>query len=79
MSISPMSLGAARVVWQRKIHRVYIVRGFLSGRPNWLPLPLSQASAALPPLVPGGGTHSLVGEGAGGANSNEGKDTLDIT
>jgi hypothetical protein len=29
-----------------------------------------------PPLVTGGGTNSLGGEGAGGANSDEGTDTL---
>ncbi len=34
--------------------------------------PHPQASVAPLPLVPGGGTHSLAGEGAGGANSDEG-------
>jgi hypothetical protein len=51
-------------------HRVYRVPGFLSSRPNWLPPPIHpQASIAFsppPPLVPGGGTHSLAGEGTGG-------------
>ncbi len=36
------------------------------------PPPHPQASVAPPPLVPGGGTHQLGGEGAGGANSDEG-------
>jgi hypothetical protein len=43
---------------------------FLSSRPNWLPLPPH------PPHFFQGGTHSLAGEGAGGANSDEGTDTL---
>ncbi len=51
--------------------------GFPSNRPNWLPPhPLPQASVVLLPLVPRGGTHSLAGEGVGGANSDKGTDTL---
>jgi hypothetical protein len=39
------------------------------------PPPHPQASVS-PPLVPGGGTHSLAGEGVGGPNSDEGTDTV---
>jgi hypothetical protein len=38
--------------------------------------PDPQASVVLSPCGSGGGTHSLVGEGAGGANSDEGTDTM---
>jgi hypothetical protein len=49
-------------------HRVHRVLGFFSSRPNWDPLT---------PLVPGGGTHSLAGEGVTGVpNSDEGTDTV---
>jgi hypothetical protein len=52
-------------------HRVYRVPGFLSSRLSSLP-PHPHASIANPPppLVPGG-THSLAGEGAGGANPDK--------
>jgi hypothetical protein len=52
-------------------------QGFLSSRPNWLPRPLTPQASVAPPLCfQRGGTHSLVGEGAGGANSDEGSATL---
>ncbi len=58
--------------------RVDGVAGFLSSRPKWLPPPLTR-KGVLPPLwFQGDGTHSLAGEGAGGANSDEGTDTLEI-
>jgi hypothetical protein len=49
--------------------------GFLSSRPNWLPLPPHRQVSVAPPLVPGGGTHLLAGEGWG-ANTDEETDTL---
>jgi hypothetical protein len=52
------------------------VPGFLSSRPNWLHRPPYPHASVAPPLVPRGVTHSLAGEGAGGAKSDEGKDTL---
>jgi hypothetical protein len=59
-------------------HRVYRVPGFLY-RPNRLPHPLTP-HRGLPSPPPfgskGDGTHALAGEGAGGANSDEGTDTL---
>jgi hypothetical protein len=51
-------------------HRVDRVRGFFPSRPNWDP---PQASV-FPPLVPGGPTYVLAGEGVGGPNSYEGTD-----
>ncbi len=62
-------------------HIVYRVPGFLSSRPVWLPLPphsqTSVASSFGSKVVGGGrGKHSLAGEGAGGANSDEGTGTL---
>jgi hypothetical protein len=66
-------------------HRVDRVPGFFSSRPNWLPRPApSPASECCPPspfgFKWGGGdgqwAHSLAGEGARGANSDEGTDTL---
>ncbi len=39
--------------------------------------PPSECAPPPPPMFPGG-THSLAGEGAGGANSDEGTDTLGI-
>ncbi len=50
-------------------HRIERVRGFLSSRPNWLP----PHRECLPPPPFGS---SLWGEGARGANSDEGRDTL---
>ncbi len=51
--------------------------GFLSSQPNWLPPPPHPQASVAPLLVPEGGQHQLGGdEGAGGANSNEGTDTL---
>jgi hypothetical protein len=60
------------------IHRVYRAPGFLSSRPNWIPLTTSTASECYPPSFGSKGeTHSLAGEGVGGGpNSNEGTDTL---
>jgi hypothetical protein len=53
------------------------VQGFLSSRPDWLhPPPHPLATVALSPLVSGGRPHLLAGEEAGGANSDEGTDTL---
>ncbi len=54
-------------------HRVDRVLSFFSrvvgiGTP---PPPHPEASVFSPPLVRGGGTHSLAGEGVGGPNSNE--------
>jgi hypothetical protein len=48
--------------------------GFLSSRPNWLPPPSYPHTSVAPPLFwfGGRGGHSLAGEGAGGANSDEG-------
>jgi len=67
-------------------HRVDRVLGFISNRPNWDPHPLTRRQLCpLPPLVPGGRTHSVAGEGwwlpitspdAGGPNSDEGTDTV---
>ncbi len=57
-------------------HRVYRVPCFLSSRPNWLPPPPHPQLSVAPPLVPMGGTHSLAGEGAGIANSDELTGTL---
>jgi hypothetical protein len=50
------------------------VPGLLSNRSNWLfPPPQPQSSVASPPPISkAGATHSLAGEGAGGANSDEG-------
>ncbi len=54
-----------------------LVQGFLSSRPDWLhPPPHPLATVALSPLVSGGRPHLLAGEEAGGANSDEGTDTL---
>jgi hypothetical protein len=45
-------------------------------RPNWFLLsPLPQASVP-PPLEPNGGQHSLAGEGAEGANSDDWRESL---
>jgi hypothetical protein len=59
------------------------VPGFLSSRPNWLPLPsYPQISGCPPPLwflgeVGGGGNTCLrKREGVGGPNSDEGTDTV---
>jgi hypothetical protein len=57
---------------------VYRVPGFLSSRPNWLPPPPDRKQVLPPPLVPGGGTHPLGGGGEGGANADEGTDTLEL-
>jgi hypothetical protein len=57
-------------------HRIDRVPGFLSSRPNRLPHPLTRKRVLPPPFGSGGGTHSLAGEGAGIANSDEGTDTL---
>jgi hypothetical protein len=47
-------------------HRVDTVLSFSSSRWNWdTPTP-SPADECAPPLVPGGGAHSLVGGGGGG-------------
>ncbi len=46
------------------VHRVDRLLGFFSSRPNWDPSH-PQESVFHPPLVPGGGTHSLAGEGGG--------------
>ncbi len=54
--------------------------GFLSSRPNWLP-PTSHPQAIVAPrprFQGGGGANSLSGEGAGGANSDEETDTLEL-
>jgi hypothetical protein len=57
-------------------HRVDIVPGFLSSRPNWLPPPLHpQASVAPPPLVPRG-WDTLAG-GRGGRGSQFGRKWTD--
>ncbi len=40
------------------------------------PLTPSKCFPPLPPWFHGGGTHSLAGKGTGGANSDEGIDTL---
>ncbi len=54
--------------------------GIISNRPNWDgdPPTLSHAGECVPSIFGrGGGTHSLVGEGGpGGANSDEGGQTL---
>ncbi len=51
--------------------------GFLSSRPSWLlPPPHPQASVAPPPLIPGGGHTRLREREWGGANSDEGTNTL---
>jgi hypothetical protein len=61
----------------RKQHRVDRVPGFLSGSPNRLPLPPHPQAGVPPPLwFQRGEAHSLSGEGAGGANADEGTDTL---
>jgi hypothetical protein len=69
---------SSRIPSQDQNHRIYRVPGFLSSRPNWLlPPPHQPTSGTPPPLVPrGGGAHSLAEEGAEGANSVEGTDTL---
>jgi hypothetical protein len=55
---------------------VDIVTGILSSRPNWLPRP-SHPLASVSPLVPGGGgTLACEERGRGGADSDEGTDTL---
>jgi hypothetical protein len=48
---------------------VRLTPDFLSSRPNWVPPPSH-------PWVQGGETHSLVGEGVVGPNSDEETDTL---
>ena len=46
-------------------------------RPNWLPPPpLPQASVSPPGTKGGGGQHLLVGEGAGGAHSDDWRESL---
>jgi hypothetical protein len=61
------------IKWKRLYHRVYRAQDFLSSRPNWLSLPPhSQASVAPPSLWIQGGQE----EEEGGANSDEGTDTL---
>jgi hypothetical protein len=60
-------------------HRVYRLQGFLSSRQNGTPprRPLTRRWVLPPPLCSReGGTHSLAGEGAGGANSDVETDTL---
>jgi hypothetical protein len=37
---------------------------------------ITNSSFGVPPLVPGGGTHSLAVAGVGGPNSDEGTDTV---
>ncbi len=53
-------------------------KGFFFRRPNWNPPPTPhpQASVSPPPLVPGGGTHSLGVEGVGESQLDEGSDTV---
>jgi hypothetical protein len=53
-------------------HRVYRVPEFLASRLNWLPL----LPSVSPPRIQVGGTHSLGGKRLGGANSDEGTDTM---
>ncbi len=54
--------------------RVHRVPGFLSSRPNWAPYPLTRNSVALSLWVGSKGeTDSLVREGVGGSNSDEGQ------
>ncbi len=58
-------------------YRVYRVPGFLSSRPNWLPPALSPAKECVaPPFGPGRGAPTRWGERGGGANSDNGTDTL---
>jgi hypothetical protein len=60
-------------------HRVDIVLGFFSSRPNWDPHPLTRRRMCLPPsLASGGGTHSLTGEGVGRSKSDERTDTVEL-
>ncbi len=47
-------------------HRLYGVPGFLSSRPNWVPLPHPQESVALPLWVQGGKHTGGGGGGVGG-------------
>jgi hypothetical protein len=48
-------------------HRVDRVLSFLSSRPNWDPPTPSHAGESVsPPVVPGGRTHSIAGEGMHG-------------
>ncbi len=48
------------------LHRVGRVLSFFSSRRNWdSPTPHTQVSVSPPLLIPGRGTHSLAGEGAG--------------
>jgi hypothetical protein len=53
-------------------HRVDRVPGFLSSRPNWLPLPPHPQGNVAPHFGSKGGTHLLAREGAVGANSDAG-------
>jgi hypothetical protein len=48
----------------------------MSLRSNWLPPPLSRKRVCPPPLEPKGGQHSHAGEEAGGANSNDWRESL---
>ncbi len=56
-------------------YRVYRVHELPAGRLNWLPFPLKRVC---PPRIHWGDTHSLGGEGGGGANSDEGTDAIMI-
>ncbi len=57
--------GARVLITKGGGHRVYRVPGFLSSRPNWVPLPFhpQESTATLPPLWGPRGTHSFAGEG----------------
>jgi hypothetical protein len=57
-------------------HKVDRVPGFLSGRPNWLPSPPHQQASVAPPLLVSWGDTLARGKGGGGANSDEGTNTL---
>jgi hypothetical protein len=66
-----------KIVMSTHDHRVHRGPGFLSSSPIWLSPPPHPASECCPPLFGSkGGTNSLGGEGAGGANSDEGTGTL---
>ncbi len=53
-------------------------RPFLQLSKFGVPHPLTRRRVCPPPFGSGGGTHALAGEGAGGPNSDEGRDTVVI-
>ncbi len=66
-------LRCSTYVLDPKTHRVGRVQSFFSSRRNWdCPQPITRRRVCPPPLVPGGGAHSLPREGVGGSKFRRG-------